>query len=86
MFVAVRAWLFDSLFKNIGMVLAPLHLEVSAVFSSETVFGKLFVTVETLPPERIRRRFVPNIFGKLIFPLGGIASMVNFDVEKVVGR
>jgi hypothetical protein len=81
--VEIRAWLFDSLFKKIGMVLAPLHLEVSAVFSSETVFGTLFVTVETLPPERIRRRFVPSILGKLIFPFGGIASIAKIEAEKL---
>jgi hypothetical protein len=65
------------------MVLAPLHLEVSAVFSSETVFGTLFVAVETLPPDRIRRRFVPSILGKLIFPFGAIASMMKIDVKAI---
>jgi hypothetical protein len=58
------------------MVLAPLHREVSAVFSSETLFGTLFVAVETLPPDLIRRRLVPSMLGKLIFPFGAVAAMV----------
>lgn len=68
--------LINLLFKNIGIVFAPLHRDVSAVFSSSILpfFGVLLVAVETLPPDRIRRRFVPSIFGKFIFP---------FDVTRV---
>lgn len=55
------------------MVFAPLQREVSAVFSSEifVLFGVLLETVETPPPDLMRRRFVPSMLGKLILPFGG---------------
>lgn len=59
------------------MVLTPLHLDVSAVFSSEMDAGMLFVTVDTLPPDLILRRLGPSILGKSIFPFGAIIAMLG---------
>lgn len=59
------------------MVLTPLHLDVSAVFSSEIEVGTLFVAVDTLPPDLIRRRLGPSMLGKSILPFGAIIAMVR---------
>jgi hypothetical protein len=66
------------LFKKIGIVLAPLQREVSVVFSSEMLLGAatLFVAVDTFPPERMRRRLVPSMLGKLILPFGAIVAIL----------
>jgi hypothetical protein len=58
------------LFRKIGIVVPPLHLpEVLGSLSEPSVFpGELFVTVDALPPLRIRRRFAPIGPGKVSFP------------------
>ena len=70
-------------------MVAPLHLEVWTVFSSETetsvgscTFGSLLLAVDTLPPLRIRRRFVPKGSGKVNFP--GVGSAAGTEEEDMV--
>jgi hypothetical protein len=74
-----------------GIVVAPLHLEVCVVFGSpsssssssiDLLFDVLLDMVETFPPLRIRRRLVPMGPGKLNFP-GGAGSAVVAMVKKV---
>ena len=72
-----------SLFKNIGIVVAPLHLEVWTIFSPTssasarvTIGGSLLDKVDTFPPERMRRRFVPTGPGNLKPPVAADAMVM----------
>ena len=82
-------WRWHSLFRKMGMVVAPLHLDVSEVFSSSKstlaccFVGELFVCVDTFPPLRMRRRFAPRWFGKEI--LGLFDAIVGVVVFGCVG-
>lgn len=75
----------NSLFKKIGMVVADLHFDVGAVFSSSSssiasmslpFLAVLLVKVETLPPLLMRRRLAPTIPAKEIFPGCGTTWLI----------
>jgi hypothetical protein len=65
----------DLLFKKMGIVVAPLHLEVCAFVSSSSsisdrscsAFLALLASVEEFPPDRIRRRLAPTMAAKGLF-------------------
>jgi hypothetical protein len=71
------------LFRKIGMVVEPLHLDVCVVLclemssSSFRLAAELLLSVDTFPPLRIRRRFVPIGPGKFIFRGSTMFVMIN---------
>jgi hypothetical protein len=68
-----------------GIVVAPLHLEVCAVVSSSSSisdrsgssFLLLLESVETLPPDRMRRRFAPTMAAKGLFEGGAVGLVIS---------
>jgi hypothetical protein len=77
------------LLRKMGIVVAPLHLEVCVVFGSpssssssiDLLLDVLLDMVETFPPLRIRRRLVPMGPGKLNFPEGAGSAVVAMVKE-----
>jgi hypothetical protein len=74
----IQEYLFftdDLLFKKMGIVVAPLHLEVWVFISSSSSisdrsgssFLVLLAMVEAFPPDFMRRRFAPTMAAKGLF-------------------